>query len=132
MEPMTENEFEDVLAVHADALNRGEELSEQLLTGRAEQSEELTTLFQLAAALKAALMPVSALAFKSKLGHELVSYGPPIVVLGRSVSKRKARAWLAVAAAGSLLSTAGVVALLLRRVRTIKEPASRATTVSAR
>jgi hypothetical protein len=60
-------------------------------------------------------------AFKRELGQELVNYGPPVVALGRSVSKRRARAWLAVAAAGSLISAAGVAALLLRRVRNVEE-----------
>jgi hypothetical protein len=128
---MTEYEYEDVLAVHVDGLNQGEALDEQLLAEHAGQAEELAPLFQLAAALKAALIPVQAPAFKNRLGHELVNYGPPIVVLGRSVSKRRARAWIAVAAAGSLLSAAGVAALWLRRVRAIKEPGSRTTPVSA-
>lgn len=128
---MTEHEYEDVLATHADALNRGEALGDQLLAEHAEQAEELAPLFQLAGALKAALIPVQAPAFKSRLGHELVSYGPPVVVLGRSVSKRKAKAWLAVAAAGSLLSAAGVAAFLVRRFRTIEEPGSRTTPLSA-
>ena len=87
-------------------------------------SAELAPLFQLASALKDALTPVSASAFKEKLGYELVSYGPPVVVLGRSVSKRKARAWVAVAAAGSLLSAAGVTALVLRRMRSVKNVTS--------
>ncbi|UCG25204.1 MAG: hypothetical protein JSW55_04175 [Chloroflexota bacterium] len=127
---MTHNEIEDVLAAHVDALNQGEELTKELLTEHPEQAEELAPLFQLATSLKAALTPVSAPAFKAKLGHELVNYGPPVVVLGRSVSKRKARAWLAVAAAGSVLSAAGVAALLLRRVRSIEDTAPQASTAA--
>jgi hypothetical protein len=100
------------------------------LTEHPEQAEELVTLFQLAAALKAALTPVSAPAFKTRLGHELVNYGPPVVVLGRSVSKRKAKAWLAVAAAGSVISVAGVAALLLRRVRAIEDTAQQASSAA--
>ena len=121
---MSENEVQDVLAQHADGLNRDEELGEQLLTVHAEQVDELTPLLQLASALKAALTPVSAPVFKRRLGYELVNYGPPVVVLGRSVSKRRARAWLALAAAGSVISAAGVTALLLRRERGVKEAAS--------
>ncbi|HSG17135.1 MAG TPA: hypothetical protein VLE70_12550 [Anaerolineae bacterium] len=127
---MTQKEIEDVLAAHADALNQDEELSEQLLAEHAEQADELVPLFQLATVLKAALTPVSAPAFKTKLGHELVNYGPPVVVLGRSVSKRKAKAWLALAAAGSVISVAGVVALLLRRVRTMEDVAPQASTAA--
>ncbi len=127
---MTQKEIEDLLAAHADALNQEEELSEQLLAEHAEQADELVPLFQLATVLKAALTPVSAPAFKTKLGHELVNYGPPVVVLGRSVSKRKAKAWLALAAAGSVISVAGVVALLLRRVRTMEDVAPQASTAA--
>ena len=125
---MTHNGIGDILAEHVDALNHGEQLSEQLLREYPEEAEELAPLFQLATSLKAALTPVSAPTFKAKLGHELVNYGPPVVVLGRSVSKRNARAWLAVAAAGSLISAAGVAAFLLRRVRTIEDTAPQAST----
>jgi hypothetical protein len=127
---MNQDEIEDALAEHVDALNQDEGLTEQLLTEHPEQAEELVTLFQLAAALKAALTPVSAPAFKTRLGHELVNYGPPVVVLGRSVSKRKAKAWLAVAAAGSVISVAGVAALLLRRVRAIEDTAQQASSAA--
>lgn len=127
---MRENEIEDVLTDHADALNRGEELSQQILVENEEQAEELAPLLQLAAALKAALTPVSAPAFKTKLGEELVSYGPPVIILGRSVSKRRAKTWLAFAAAGSLLSAAGVAALFWRRVKGVKEPATQTSTAA--
>lgn len=116
---MTENELQDVLAEHGDGLIRDEELDDQLLAQHPEQAAELARLFQLATALKSVLTPVSAPAFKRELGQELVKYGPPVVVLGRSVSKRRARAWLAVAAAGSLISAAGVTALLVRRLRNV-------------
>lgn len=118
---MSEEELQDVLHEHAEGLYRDEDLSDQLLARHQEQAGELAVLFQLASALKAALTPVSAPAFKKELGFELVKYGPPMVVLGRSVSKRRARAWLAVAAAGSVLSAAGVTALILRRVRSVKD-----------
>lgn len=118
---MTEKELQDVLAEHAEGLMRDADVGQQLLSQHQEQVAELAPLFQLASALKAALVPVSAPAFKKELGHELVQYGPPVVVLGRSISKRRARAWLAVAAAGSLISAAGVAALLLRRPRNVKE-----------
>jgi hypothetical protein len=114
---MTEKELQDVLAKHADGLNRDEELGELLLARNQEQAGDLAPLLQLASALKVALKPVSAPVFQKKLGNELVNYGPPVVVLGRSVSKRRGRAWFAVAAAGSLISVAGVTALFLRRVR---------------
>lgn len=127
---MTQIQIEDVLAAHADALNQGDGLTEQLLDEHPEQAEELLPLLQLAGALKAVLTPVSAPAFKARLGHDLVKYGPPVVVLGRSVSKRKARAWLAVAAAGSVISVAGVATLLFRRVRAMDEPAPQASTVA--
>lgn len=120
---MTDQELANILAEHADALNRGEELGEQLLLSNQEQAGELASLLQLASVLKAALTPVPAPAFKERLGYELVKYGPPVVVLGRSVSKRRARAWLALAAAGSVISVAGVAALMLRRVRTVKDVA---------
>lgn len=121
---MTGNELQDILATHADGLNRDEDLGDELLSQHQEQAAELAPLLQLAAALKAALTPVQASAFKKELGYELVKYGPPVVVLGRSVSKRRARAWLALAAAGSLISAAGVTALLLRRVRAVNETTS--------
>ena len=118
---MTDQELQDLLDEHGDGLLHDEELGEQLLAQHQDQAGELAPLFQLASALKAALTPVSAPVFKKELGYELVKYGPPIIVLGRSVSKRRARAWLAVAAAGSLLSAAGVAAFLLRRVRNVEE-----------
>jgi hypothetical protein len=118
---MTEKELQDVLAEHADSLMRDEESGDRLLAEHQEQAAELAPLFQLASSLRAALTPVSAPAFKKQLGHELVKYGPPVIVLGRSISKRRARAWLAEAAAGSLLSAAGVAALLLRRVRNVED-----------
>lgn len=121
---MTHNEIEELLTIHADALNRDEELSEQLVAGNSERADELIPLFQLASALKAALTPAVAPAFKTRLGQELVNYGPPVVVLGHSVSKRKAKAWLALAAAGSVISAAGVTALILRRLRAVEKPAA--------
>ena len=121
---MTEKELQDILTDHADGLNRGEELSEALLSQHHQESDELATLLYLASALKSALTPVTNAAFKERLGHELVSYGPPVVVLGRSISKRRARAWLAVAAAGSVISVAGVTALIVRRLRSVKDVTS--------
>jgi hypothetical protein len=100
---------------------RNEELSDGLLSSHPDHAAELAPLFQLASALKSALTPVSAPAFKKELGYELVKYGPPVVVLGRSISKRRARAWLAVVAAGSVISVAGMAALLLRRVRSVDD-----------
>lgn len=119
---MTQDELNDVLAQHADGLARDEELAGRLLSQHRDHAAELAPLFQLASALKEALTPViPAPAFRNALGYELVKYGPPVVVLGRSVSKRRARAWLAFAAAGSVLSAAGLAALLLRRVRSVKD-----------
>lgn len=127
---MTQEEIQDVLARHADGLNRDEELADELISKHQEQAAELAPLLQLASALRAALTPVSAPAFTKELGQELVKYGPPVVVLGRSVSKRRARAWLAVAAAGSLISAAGVTALILRRVRDMKDVTSQPATAT--
>jgi len=121
---MSEKELQDILTEHADALNRDEELSEVLVSKYQGQSGELAPLLNLASALRSALTPVSNAAFKERLGYELVNYGPPVVVLGRSVSKRRARAWLAVAAAGSVISVAGVTALIVRRLRNVKDVTS--------
>jgi len=118
---MTEEELQNVLTEHAEGLLRDEELGDELLSSHPDHVAELAPLFQLAAALKSALTPVSAPAFKKELGYELVKYGPPVVVLGRSISKRRARAWLAVAAAGSVISAAGLAALLMRRVRSVED-----------
>jgi hypothetical protein len=123
---MTKDELHNVLADHVEGLARDEELANRLLSENREQATELAPLFQLASALKEALTPVvPGPAFRRELGQELVKYGPPLVVLGRSVSKR--RAWVAVAAAGSLLSLAGVVALVLRWVGRVKDVATQPT-----
>jgi hypothetical protein len=127
---MTETTIEDLLAEHADALNRNEALNETFLAEHPEYASEAVPLFQLAAALKAALTPVSAPVFKTRLGQELVSYGPPVIVLGRSVTKRRNKAWLALAAAGSVISVAGLTALLLHRVRGVEKRAPRQTSLA--
>ena len=123
------DEIEDVLDAHAAALNRNKEVGDELLTAHPEQADELRPLIQLASALKAVLVPVSAPAFKARLGQELVTYGPPVVALGPSVTKPRAKAWLALAAAGSLISAAGVTALLLHRLRSVDKITAQPATV---
>ncbi len=112
---MNKREMANALNAHADALNRGEDLGNELLARYPNAAGELAELFQLAEQLRATLVPVAVPAFKERLRHELETFSPAEVVIGRSRSRQKR--WLAFAAAGSALSVIGISLVVLRHLR---------------
>jgi flagellar biogenesis protein FliO len=112
---MKKDELAEILATHADALVEGRDISAQFLAHFPEQSAELSSLFQLASSIRSALTPVSSPDFRSRLQSQLTDYAPsgPITI---TPTARPKMVWL-VAAAGSLLSVAGLAIWALRRFR---------------
>jgi hypothetical protein len=113
---MMDNEIADLLAEHADGLNLEADVSGQLLEENSELSAELATLFELARSLKTTLVPVNAAAFKTSLRRRLERRSPQPHLIKR-ITSRQNIIWVVVAAAGSVLSIAGVILIVLRKVK---------------
>jgi hypothetical protein len=106
-----------ILSDYADGLFEGVDTADVLLSEYPQESAELGPLFRLAASLQSVLVPVRApVSFVSRLHEDLMSYSPTKVVIEQERSGQKAL-WVGVAAAGSVLSVAGLVVLVLRRLR---------------
>lgn len=113
---MSADELSEVLAIQAEALNRGEDYRPLLLAAPPDQRPELEALFDLAAAVKDALVPVPVPAFREQLRRALEYEGASRLMIGRPRSGRKTF-WMAAAATGSVLSIAGLSVFFYRRRR---------------
>ena len=105
------NELVDLLTMHADALNAGQDQTESLalLYG-----DEVAPLLQLARAVKQVLVPVSPPAgFTTQLHHDLMQYDRNVTIVATHPNQRGW--WVGAATVGSLLSLA--ILLLVRRHR---------------
>lgn len=119
----------DLLDQHAKVLILEVNGDESLLAQYPNDSEELESLFQLARAIKAALVPVkTSESFKLELRRKLRSLAPTEIIIDDSTVKQ--RRWLVVAAAGSALSVLGIILYILRRIRTASQAAQPATTAA--
>jgi len=123
---MNEQKRADALNAHAEALIVDPDEAGPLLELDPELAAELGSLFQLSKELRGTLVPVSVPAFKARLRRQLESYAPAEVTIGPSITRQR-RMWLAVATAGSMLSIAGILVVLIRRLR----PSSDGTTQPA-
>jgi hypothetical protein len=123
---MKKDELIDILAAHADALIEGRDISAQFLTRFPEQSTELSALFQLASSVRSALTPVSSPDFSSRLQRQLTDYAPSGPITIAPIARPK-MVWL-VAAAGSVLSVAGLAIWAIRRFRAPGSRGARALT----
>jgi hypothetical protein len=124
---MRKRKMRELLDQHARALMLGIKEDDVLLAQYPEDSEELKSLFQLAGAIKAALVPVKAPeSFKLELREELLSIPPDEILIDDTNSKQKR--WLVVAAAGSVISVLGIVVIVLRKIRSASQAAQPAAT----
>ena len=109
---MKKKERVNILATHAEQLNRGE----VTLTAKHARETELEPLLAVATAVHQTLTPVKPdPTFREELRHKLVtgSFEPES---NRTVLRHKPF-WLSLAAAGSLLSVVGLILYLFRRSR---------------
>lgn len=108
-------EIVEILAAHADALNRGDDNEASLLAGYPHYADEMRPLFYLARLLKGILVPVHPPAgFVSRLQHQLVSVENAPAGWGYS----RFVVW-----AGALLgSTVPLLGLLLYVYRRYRQP----------
>lgn len=126
---MKNRKMRDLLDKHARSLIKGVNEDESLLARYPDDAEELRSLFQLASALKAALVPVKTPEpFKPELKQQLASITPSEITINDSSLKQ--RRWIVVAAAGSALSVLGIVLYIVRRIRAASQTAQPATTVA--
>lgn len=116
---MMEYDPETLLSIHADALISEEDIRSQLLQQYPEHSQEMSPLFQLAASIKEALLPMQAPELKSRIWQELeeTTSFPRI----RFFPKSRRRFVMMTVAAGSLLSAVGLGVWFLRRFRSVSE-----------
>ncbi|MCB9423314.1 MAG: hypothetical protein H6667_26200 [Ardenticatenaceae bacterium] len=107
---MKQHELIDLLADHADALNRGEDVSVWLAEHEwAANISSVLVLLQVAEAVKRALVPAApSLLFRSELKNRLLA-NDVYVVEKRPFPKTL---WL-----GAAVSVIGLVIFLLRRIR---------------
>jgi hypothetical protein len=108
---MNRRELIELLALHAEPgdANLSEERPAIL-------SPEITSLMNLASSLKQAMVPVTAASFEARLRQELLGQPSHGVSMGR-VSSGGGPWWLALGALLSGLTVAGLVVLLVRRLR---------------
>lgn len=128
---MKKRKMRDLLDQHAKALILGVKEDESLLAQYPDDSdsEELNSLFQLAGAIKAALVPVKTPeSFRLELKRELRSVTPAETTIEDTSIKQKR--WLVVAAAGSIISLLGIILFILRKIRMAGQGAQPATTVA--
>ena len=111
------------LTRHADALNRGEDISGALMAEQPEHRQELDALLSLAVAIKDSLVPVAVPAFRADLRRALEFQAPVQIAIGRPPTRYKTVV-MAAAATGSLLSIAGLSLILFRRRRSTTQPAA--------
>jgi hypothetical protein len=107
----------ELLASHAEALNRGQDTTAALLTYNSGDAAELAPMLWLARSLKTAMEPATpSAAFKASLHQQLLQ--------GRlaPAEVRRPILWIGAAAVGSLLSVAGLALWLLRRPRSHPQP----------
>jgi hypothetical protein len=112
----------ELLAGHADALNRGQDTTAALLTYKGQDAAELAPMLWLARSIKTAMEPMTpSAAFKASLHQQIVQ--------GRQAADAAENArpiwWIGAAAVGSLLSVAGLMIWLLRRPRPEPQPATK-------
>lgn len=113
----------NVLMSHADALNAGVDLTDDLIARFAGDAATLRPLLQLARQVKGVLVPVAApTAFSAQLRLSLLQEARPALARSRSLSRRWRPAWVGAAAVGSLLSLAGLVVWLVRHSRALQRP----------
>ena len=114
---MTEEDFSEFIADHADAMQASKDISANLLAEQHEESTDLRMLFTLSNSVKAVLIPVRAPSFKVSLRHRLESRQQEKPRF-RALASRQKIVWIVVATAGSLLSITGVVLFVLRKLKT--------------
>ena len=104
---MISPELLDALSFHADALNQGQDMTDALASRYALIAPEAAPFFYLARELQKALVPVTTpVTLRTGLRARLV---------GKLEDRWRKHTWMALAAAGSLLSLAGLTVLLKRR-----------------
>jgi hypothetical protein len=107
----------NILAAHADALNRGENPTDHYLERYAAQANELASLFRLAEAIREAMPPAKPSdLFRESLSRRLGSFSSSTSPEDGPNDRGGAR-WRTVVAAGSLISVAGLTIYLMRRSR---------------
>jgi hypothetical protein len=127
---MNEMELAEILTEHADKLNRGEDISAQYMAQHPEDPAELNPLFGLAKSVKTVLVPVRATAYKSSLRQRLDGSSQRGRTL-RAVASKTNIVWISVAAAGSLLSIAGLVLIVLKKIKASARVDRQAATAAA-
>jgi hypothetical protein len=126
---MRKRKIRDLLDQHAKVLILGVNEDESLLAQYPDDSEELKSFFQLARAIRAALVPLKTPeSFRLELQRKLRSLAPTEIIINDSTIKQ--RRWLVVAAAGSTLSVLGIMLYILRRIRTASRASQPVTTAA--
>lgn len=107
----------NILAAHADALNRGENATDEYLSRYPAQARDLASLFRLAEAIRETMPPVTPSdLFRESLSRHLGNFSSSMALVDRPNDQDGAR-WRTVVAAGSLISVAGLTIYLMRRWR---------------
>lgn len=123
---MNRKTIENILAAHADAMNRNQKAADELVNSQSDIPAELASLLQIASSMRSALnqkqgsvrpRPI----FRAELKRELDSFERSGIKIGQSITRQRSK-WLAIAGAGSALSAIGIILLLWRRLAG-KQPA---------
>lgn len=125
---MKKRELAAILLAHADGLIEGNDRTDQFLIDYPEMAAELRPLFDLAASIQEVLVPVKApVNFVNRLRKDLLTYSGPKISIKAPISGQKVLL-MGVATAGSVLSVAGLVLLMVRRLRGTEKTEQRAAT----
>ncbi len=105
----------NILAAHADALNRDEYATDDFLSRYPAQANDLASLFRLAEAIRETMPPVKPSdLFRVSLSRQLGNFSSSMSPVDGPDERGEGR-WWTVVAAGSLISVAGLAIYLMRR-----------------
>lgn len=111
---MKTRDLEDLLSAHADGLNQGQDLAQDLLGRRPEHARQAAPLLSLARRVQGALRPVEPRpAFVAALKAQLAAGGPPA---GRLTARPQSTWVWVLAGLGGLISIASAVLIVARLV----------------
>lgn len=116
MSALSEEALQNILAVHADLLNEGEEEADRFVQQQWGLGPEAMAYLLLALRLKRMLVPVAMPpGFREQLRHDLLAGEGPDDSIVRRI--RRHPVWVGAAAAGSLVPLLGLLLFWRRRQR---------------
>ncbi|HET6446950.1 MAG TPA: hypothetical protein VFI27_20485 [candidate division Zixibacteria bacterium] len=113
---MNEEEYSKFIEEYTTVMTTDKGTSASSRSDFSEESLEMKSLFTLANSVESVLVPVKAPSFRASLGQRLALRQEDKPKF-RALATRQNVVWMAVAAAGSFISIAGVVLLVIKKLK---------------